>query len=131
MIHTQSCRHAHSVTMKPWRQKTKYDKLQPMDMKLNLTLLPLWACLATATLAAETQSPTANATNHFNITGMHCDGCAGGLSAELRESEGVVSAQVTFPNSLAVVAFDTNLTSTARLMTVVKKAGFTATPAKP
>lgn len=95
-------------------------------MKLNLLLLGLSASLATTAPAAEKSTATANATNSFTITGMHCDGCAGGLTAELKATRGVAGAQVTFSNKLAVVAIDTNKISTVQLTKVIKEAGFEA-----
>ncbi len=100
-----------------------------MKMKLLLTLT--LGCLALPAVAADKTAVTANATNHLTITGMHCDGCAGGLTAELKATTGVASAQVTFSNKLAVVAYDTNKVTTAKLDAVIKEAGFTAKPVKP
>jgi copper chaperone CopZ len=99
-----------------------------MKMKLLLVLT-----LSSGALAAAADKPalTANATNQFAITGMHCDGCAGGLTAELKATRGVVSAQVTFSNKLAVVAIDTNKVNTTQLTKVIKEAGFTAKEIKP
>lgn len=96
-------------------------------MKLILAL----SCLTLTTVAADKTAITANATNRFTITGMHCDGCAGGLTAELKATPGVAFAQVTFSNKLAVVAVDTNKITTAKLTEVIKAAGFTAQPVKP
>ncbi|HNQ74333.1 MAG TPA: heavy-metal-associated domain-containing protein [Verrucomicrobiota bacterium] len=99
-----------------------------MKTKLLFTLLlgGLWGVGA-----GEQTAVTANATNRFKITGMHCDGCAGGLTAELKETRGVVRAQVTFANRLAVVAYDTNRISAAQLVATIKKAGYTAQPVRP
>jgi copper chaperone CopZ len=97
-------------------------------MKKLLPLLWISACVATATQAADVTAASANATNYFTITGMHCDGCANGLTAELKETKGVIHAQVTFSNQLAVVAIDTNKISTVKLTKVIKEAGFTAKP---
>lgn len=102
-----------------------------MNIKRTLIATLISACGATATPAADTAAATANATNTYTITGMHCDGCAGGLTAELKLVPGVASAQVTFSNKLAVVAYDTNKVTTAKLNAVIKEAGFTAKPVKP
>lgn len=75
--------------------------------------------------------PTANATNQFAITGMTCNGCAGGIKAELKLAPGVASADVSLTNKLAVVAYDTNRTSVAKLVKVITEAGFEAKPVKP
>jgi len=100
-------------------------------MKLKLGMITVLASAALTTLAADKPALTANATNQFAITGMHCDGCAGGLTAELKATRGVVSAQVTFSNKLAVVAIDTNKDNTTQLTKVIKEAGFTAKEVKP
>ena len=99
---------------------------------MKLTLLLTWAIgsVALAT-AAEKTAVTANATNSFTVSGMHCDGCAGGLTAELKETRGIAHATVTFSNKLAVVAYDTNQVSAAQLTKVIKDSGFEATPNKP
>ena len=96
---------------------------------LTLTvLLPLLATAPNLTAAERPTPPPANATNRFTITGMHCDGCAKGLQAELAQAPGVASATVTFTNRLAVVAYDTNRTTTAHLVKVEDEAGFKARP---
>lgn len=100
-------------------------------MKLNLLMLGLGVSFVTTALAADKTVVSANATNSFAITGMHCDGCAGGLTAELKATRGVASAQVTFSNKLAVVAIDTNKISTAQLAKVIKEAGFVAKELQP
>ena len=100
-------------------------------MKLELITILTLAVIATAASAAEAPKVTTNATNLFTITGMHCDGCAGGLTAELKQTRGVTSAAVTFSNKLAVVAYDTNRVTAAQLTKAIKDAGFTAKPIKP
>ena len=99
------------------------------NMKLKLILALAGLTLTVA--AADKPTVTANATNQFTITGMHCDGCAGGLAAELKLVPGVASAQVTFSNKLAVVAIDTNKVSSAQLTKIIKEAGFTAKSVQP
>jgi copper chaperone CopZ len=43
----------------------------------------------------------------------------------------VASAEVTFSNKLAVVSYDTNKVTTAKLTKVIKDAGFAAKEVKP
>jgi copper chaperone CopZ len=103
-----------------------------MKTKHILSAFVLTILLAPASVRAEARlaAPvTPNATNRFTITGMHCDGCAGGLASELKRTPGVASASVTFSNRLAVVAYDTNRVTTARLVKVAEEAGFKAEPA--
>lgn len=74
---------------------------------------------------------TANATNKFAITGMTCNGCAGGLKAELKLAPGVAAAEVLLTNKLAVVAYDTNRTDQTKLLKAIKEAGFEGKLVKP
>lgn len=85
-----------------------------------------------ATIVALTTNLAPNQTAlRFEITGMHCDGCANGLTAELRQTPGVTTAVVTFSNQLAVITCDTNHISPAGLVKVVKEAGFEAKRLQP
>jgi P-type Cu+ transporter len=102
-----------------------------MKMKLKLLTVAILAGLSLNSLASNKPPLTGNATNHFTITGMHCDGCAGGLTAELKETPGVASATVTFSNKLAVVSYDTNKITKAKLTAAIKEAGFTAKETNP
>jgi len=97
------------------------------------TLLVMAALLAVAGARAadKSASVTANATNRFAISGMTCSGCAGGLKSELKSAPGVASAEVSLTNKLAVVAYDTNRTSSAKLVKVISEAGFEGKPVKP
>ena len=81
-----------------------------------------------AVVAVRAADVTANATNRFSISGMHCNGCAGGLTAEFKATPGVAMATVTLSNQLAVVTFDTNRVTTAKLLKVAKEAGYEAKP---
>jgi copper chaperone CopZ len=94
-----------------------------------LAILATTCLVATVGLRSGDKLPEpnpANATNRFSITGMHCNGCAQGLTSELERARGVVSARVSFTNRLAVVAFDTNRTTTATLVKAIEEAGFKA-----
>jgi copper chaperone len=100
-------------------------------MKTQIAL-GLAALLTFTASAADKPAPvTANATNQFTITGMTCNGCAGGIKAELKLAPGVAAAEVSLTNKLAVVAYDTNRTSVAKLVKVITEAGFEAKPVKP
>ena len=91
-----------------------------------IKLLMLILVTAVAVVAARAADVTANATNRFAISGMHCNGCAGGLTAEFKATPGVVAVTVTLTYQLAVVAFDTNRVTTPRLVKVVSEAGYQA-----
>jgi copper chaperone CopZ len=104
--------------------------MKKMKWMMSVSAVALMA--ATAARAGEAANAvTANATNRFEVAGMHCDGCAQGLTAEFKSTSGVVAAQVTFSNKLAVVVFDTNRVNTAKLIKVADEAGYQAKPVKP
>lgn len=102
-----------------------------MNIELKLITTLALMGMTIAAMAEDKIPATANATNQFAIAGMHCDGCAGGLTAELKETRGVAWAEVTFSNTMAVVAIDTNKISAAQLTKVIKEAGFEAKPVQP
>ena len=88
-------------------------------------------CVTVARAAEKPAAITANATNRFSISGMTCSGCAGGLKAELKSAPGVAFAEVSLTNKLAVIAYDTNRTSSVKLVKVITEAGFEGKPLKP
>lgn len=103
-------------------------------MKTPLSLLaclPLWQPAALRAAEPSTPPPTANATNWLAISGMHCEGCARGLTFELKQTPGVVHAEVGFTNQLARVVHDTNRVSLQNLQKVIAEAGYAARPVKP
>lgn len=109
-------------------------KLNPVYTTRLLAILAATCLVAAIGLRSGDQLPEprpANATNRFSITGMHCHGCAQGLTSELKRAPGVVWARVAFTNRLAVVAFDTNRTTSTRLFKVIEEAGFKARKLKP
>ncbi|MEY4386013.1 MAG: hypothetical protein RLY20_1296 [Verrucomicrobiota bacterium] len=106
-----------------------------MTKNPTMKALSCAAAFVAALLAAQAGEKAAlvaaNATNRFEITGMTCSGCAKGLAGELKLTKGVISAEVTLSNNLAVVAFDTNRVSTTGLIKAVEEAGFKAKVKKP
>lgn len=95
-------------------------------MNLKLTSL-LVATLTGFALRGENSSPaTANRTNWFQVTGMHCHACASGIRSELRRTAGVADATVNLTNRLAMIAYDTNQVSVKQLVGVIKEAGYGA-----
>lgn len=98
-------------------------------MKINL--ITAFAVLILVTSLSAAEPPAVTTTNSFVVTGMHCDGCAKGITSELKRTAGVASATVTFSNQLAVVAYDTNRVTSAQLIKVIHEAGFQAQPKTP
>ena len=64
----------------------------------------------------------------LSITGMHCEGCAAGITAILKRTEGVLKADVSFAEERATVDFDSTKTSSAKIVQAVEKMGYKATP---
>lgn len=62
------------------------------------------------------------------ITGMHCEGCAAGITAMLKRTEGVLKADVSFAEKRAIVAFDPAKASVAKIVQAVEKMGYKAAP---
>ncbi len=89
------------------------------------------ASLGTATIreavaGAGFQAPSS--VHEFDIGGMSCNGCAGGLSTKLSRIPGVLSAEVSFTLETATIeTLDLGLTDAA-LLAAVEAAGFSATP---
>jgi P-type Cu+ transporter len=62
----------------------------------------------------------------LGLIGMHCATCALSIEKALRESEGVVSANVNFASETASVRYNPEITTLSALRKVVEKAGFQA-----
>ncbi|MCC6235599.1 MAG: heavy-metal-associated domain-containing protein [Verrucomicrobiales bacterium] len=75
---------------------------------------------------AKERQAVANVTNRFTLRGMHCEGCAKGISGELKQLDGVVRVEVSYPKKLAIVAHDTNRVDVAAVIAAIKEAGFEA-----
>ena len=77
-----------------------------------------------ATIVLATNFPPGQTVLRFAVTGMTCEGCAGGLRSELLAARGVKAAGVSLKDGQAAVVCDTNRTGAARLVKVIKEAGF-------
>lgn len=106
-------------------------KLPTLLAALLIGLLPRTVGAAEREPKAPPAPPAANATNWLAISGMHCEGCARGITSELKRTPGVVRAEVSFTNKLAVVAYDTNRVSLKTLQDVIAEAGYAAKPVQP
>jgi Cu+-exporting ATPase len=60
----------------------------------------------------------------LGITGMHCAACAARIERALRETEGVVGAEVNLAAERAGVAFDDSLLNAATIASVVESTGY-------
>ena len=63
-------------------------------------------------------------TVNWNISGMHCDGCANRLQKVLSGKEGVQSAKASFAEKQASLEYDSVIISQEQLQDTIEKAGF-------
>ena len=63
-------------------------------------------------------------TLNWNISGMHCDGCAERLQKVLSGKAGVQSAKISFPDKQAFLKYDSSAISSDQIKDAVEKAGF-------
>lgn len=111
--------------------KQTYFPSNPIRPLSRPAILGILTCLALTFTGCGTHSdsatgPRRDTVSRFNISGMHCEGCAGGLKSELAATPGVHKATVSFPKHLATVAHDPALADTAALIKVIEASGFKA-----
>ena len=64
----------------------------------------------------------------YAVEGMHCDGCAQAIVAEVSEVKGVRSVKCTFESKQAVIVLD-DAASLAEAERAITKLGYTISPA--
>lgn len=79
--------------------------------------------LVALSLAAADQKP---ATVTLTIAGMHCEGCASGITAMLKRTDGVVKADVSYEERRATVDYDAAKTSPEKIIAAIGKLGYKA-----
>lgn len=77
-------------------------------------------------LVASVVVAAATAELTVTISGMHCGGCATGITAMLRRTEGVLKAEVSYEERRAVVAYDPAKTSPEKIVEAIEKMGYKA-----
>ena len=60
----------------------------------------------------------------IRVEGMHCGGCSGSVAKALKATEGVEDAQVSFEKGEAVVKYDDQKVTVAKLREVITNTGF-------
>ena len=84
--------------------------------------------LAAAVLIFLTASVAAAAAAQLTMTisGMHCGGCATGIAAMLKRTEGVLKADVSYEERRAVVSYDAAKTSPEKIVAAIERMGYKA-----
>lgn len=60
----------------------------------------------------------------FSISGMSCEGCATGIRAMLKRTNGVISADVNYEKQTGTVIYDSRKTNEAGIVEAVSKMGY-------
>lgn len=64
----------------------------------------------------------------FEITGMHCTSCAMNIDGELEDTEGVKESNTNYAKAQTEVTFDTDKLTHEKVISIIKKVGYTAQP---
>ncbi len=64
----------------------------------------------------------------FSIQGMHCASCAFNIDGELEDTEGVIEAKTNYAKALTEVTFDQEKIDQKKIIAILKKVGYTASP---
>ncbi len=64
----------------------------------------------------------------LNIQGMHCTSCAMNIDGELEDTDGVVSSNTNYAKQQTEVEFDEEKINQAKIIEIIKTAGYEATP---
>ena len=91
-----------------------------MKRALIVFAVILVAFCAVAAFAGETKPATVT----LSIGGMHCGGCASGITSMLKRTAGVIKAVVSFEEKSATVDYDSGKTSPAKIIETVENMGF-------
>jgi mercuric transport protein len=85
----------------------------------------------TLTLALASMSVSAaSKTVTIKVEGMHCGSCSSSVTKALKATEGVEDAQVSFEKSEAIIKYDDQKVTVAKLREVINRTGFKAVEEK-
>lgn len=93
-----------------------------MHKKHVVALMVFTLVMALGAVAVSAASKTVT----IRIEGMHCGGCASSVTKALKATEGVEDAQVSFEKGEAVVKYDDQKVTVAKLREVINNTGFKA-----
>lgn len=88
----------------------------------RLVLLSMLLFVALSLAAADPQPATVT----LAISGMHCEGCAAGITAMLKRTDGVVKADVSYEERRATIDYDAAKTTPQKIIAAVEKLGYKA-----
>jgi len=82
---------------------------------------------AGAFAGAQTVRATENKTVTYRIKGFSCITCAVGLETMLRQHEGILRAEASYPKANVLIEFDPAVVTEKSLQQYIEEIGFTAT----
>ena len=85
---------------------------------VSALILALVLALGAISVSAATQTVT------IKVEGMHCGGCSSSVTKALKATPGVEDAQVSFEKGEAVVKYDDQKVTVAKLREVITGTGF-------
>lgn len=91
---------------------------------MALIVLSLVLALGAVSVSAATKTVT------IRVQGMHCGGCASSVTKALKATDGVEDVQVSYEKGEAVVKYDDQKVTVAKLREVINGTGFKAVEEK-
>jgi mercuric transport protein len=89
-------------------------------------LIAFTLTLALASMSASAASKTVT----IKVEGMHCGGCSSSVTKALKATEGVEDVQVSFEKGEAIIKYDDQKVTVAKLREVINGTGFKAVEEK-
>ncbi len=97
-----------------------------MQKRKMLALLLITIVMTLGVVAVSADS----ATTTIRIEGMHCGNCAASIKKKLMATEGVQDVEVSFEKKEAVIKFDDQKLTVAKLREIINSTGFKAVDEK-
>ena len=85
---------------------------------VSAVVVALVLALGAVSVSAATKTVT------IRVEGMHCGGCSSSVAKALKATQGVEDAQVSFEKGEAVVKYDDQKVTVAKLREVISSTGF-------
>lgn len=97
-----------------------------MQRKQIIALIVFTLVLALGSMGVSAATKTAR----IKVEGMHCKGCSASVTKALKATAGVERAEVSFETGEAVIQYDDQKVTVAKLREVINSTGFKAVAPK-
>lgn len=88
--------------------------------RIAITVALILLSVAVVATAADAQTVV------LTISGMHCEGCASGIEAMVKRTEGVIKVDVSYEAREATVQYDPAKASPEKVIAAIEKMGYKA-----